>query len=344
MKALIKESNDKYGLKLCDVPKPIPADSQALIKIQAVGICGTDIHIYKNEVPTNTPLIIGHEFSGIVEDIGSNVKDIQPGDRVVSRLNIGVCGKCRACLDGNPHMCSHRTCPGFIIDGAYAEYITIETTQLIKIGNNVNYIEAALTEPMAIVAHALLERTTIEAEDNVVIFGPGPIGLIALQMAKINGAAKVIVVGTDADDALRIPAAKALGADLVINCQKENAEDIIFSATEGKGADLVVEASGATPAINLGINILRKQGRMCVLGLPNKSESTIAWRTAAEKSHDIIFNYSSSPISWNKVVSMLNRGAFKTEPIITHTSPLEAYEELFEEIAKGNVIKGVLLP
>ncbi|MCI8645188.1 MAG: alcohol dehydrogenase catalytic domain-containing protein [Firmicutes bacterium] len=344
MKALIKERSDQYGFTLCDIKRPAPADNQVLIKVKAVGICGTDVHIYKSEVSVNTPLVIGHEFSGVVEETGPGVRSVSPGDRVVSRLNIGVCGKCRACLSGNPHMCAHRTCPGFVIDGAYAEYIAMEENQLIKIGDNVDYTDAALTEPMAIVAHALLERTAVESEDNVVIFGPGPIGLIALQMAKINGAAQVIVIGADIDEALRIPAAKELGADLVINCQKEDAEKIIFEATEGKGADLVVEASGAAPAANLGIHVLRKQGRMCVLGLSEQAESRIAWRTAVEKSHDIIFSYSSSPLSWNKAVSMLNRGVFKTKPIITHTSPLENYESLFEEIARGNVIKGVLIP
>ncbi len=308
-----------------------------------MGVCGTDIHIYKGEVDTSTPVIIGHEFSGIVEETGSDVTGIQAGDRVVSRLNIGVCGKCRACLSGNPHMCEHRTCPGFKIDGAYAEYIAIEADQLLRIGDSVDYKEAALTEPMAIVAHALLERTKIEAEDTVVIFGPGPIGLIALEMAKINGAGKVIMVGTDVDEPLRVPAAKKLGADMIINAQHENVQEIIRDITGGEGADLVIEASGAAPAINQGIDILRRQGRMCVLGLPGKAESIIRWRTAAEKSLSIIFNYSSSPLSWNKAVSMLNRGAFRTDGIITHTAPLEDYEVLFEEIAKGNVIKAVFV-
>lgn len=344
MKALVKVKNGEYGFSLRNIPVPEPGTCQALIRVKAVGVCGTDVHIYKGEIDTNTPVVIGHEFSGIIEKTGAGTKWAKPGDRVVSRLNIGVCGRCRACLSGNPHMCEHRTCPGFAIDGAYAEYIAIDEKQLIKIDDKVDYKDAALSEPMAIVAHALLERTKVESEDNVVIFGPGPIGLIALQMARINGAAKVIMAGTDVDEALRMPAAESLGADRTINVQHEDIEKVVMEMTDGQGADLVIEASGAAPAINQGIKILRRQGRMCVLGLPGAPETKVLWRTAAEKSSDIVFNYSSSPISWNKAVSMLNRGVFRTEDIITHTVPLEEYSQVFEEIIKGNVIKAILIP
>lgn len=344
MKALVKEIADQNGLKLADVDKPIAGEGQALIKIEAVGICGTDVHIYSGDVQTNAPVIVGHEFSGIVEEMNSDREDIKIGDRVVSRLNIGTCGICRACITGNPHMCEHRTCPGFVIDGAYAEYIAIDAKQLIKLEDNVEFIDAAFIEPMAIVAHALLERSKVEAEDVVVIFGSGPIGLTALQMAKCNGAAKVVMVGTDVDIPMRIPAAEKLGADLVINAQHEDVNSIIEQFTEGKGADLVIEASGAEPAINTGIDILRRQGRMCVLGLPTKEKNSVKWLRASEKSLQIIFNYSSSPLSWNLAVSMLNRGAFNTKEIITEQLPLERFEEMFDKIGNGKVIKGVFIP
>lgn len=344
MEALVKERADTQGLLLKDVPKPVIKSGQALVRIGAVGVCGTDVHIYAGDVKINAPIVVGHEFSGTVEEIIADREDIKPGDKVVSRLNIGVCGICRACITGNPHMCEHRTCPGFAVDGAYAEYIAIDARQLVRLEDSVELTDAALVEPMAIVAHALFERSRIEAEDTVVIYGPGPIGLIALQMAKMNGASNVIMVGTDVDLQMRIPAAEKLGADVIINAQQQDAAQIINELTEGKGADLVIEASGAEPAINSGIDILRRQGRMCVLGLPTQDKNLIKWLRAAEKSLQIVFNYSSSPLSWNMAVSMLNRGAFRTDEIITARLPLSQFKTMFDKIAKGEIIKGVFLP
>jgi len=344
MKAIVRRDLAAEQMFLENVPVPKIKDNEALIRIKAVGVCGTDAHIYTGHVSTAIPVIIGHEFCGRVEKIGKKVTTVKVGDKIVSRLNIGVCGICRNCVTGNPHMCEHRTCPGFAIDGAYAEYINMDEKMLLKLTDNVPYEEGAVIEPMAIVAHALLERTKVEPEDFVVIYGPGPIGLIALQMVKLYGARKVVVIGTNIDEKQRMPLAKKLGADYVFNAQVKNVQEEIMKLTNNKGADLVIEASGAEPAINDGIKVLRRQGRMCVLGLPGRSDTTVAWRTATEKSLNIIFNYSSSPWSWNLVVNMVNRGAIDVKSLISHIKPLEEYKEMFEEIKDGNVIKGVLLP
>lgn len=344
MKALVRTSKEAGGFTCMDMPKPVPAADQVLIRVKAVGVCGTDVHIYTGHVDTAIPVIVGHEFSGVIESMGSAVSGLNIGDKVVSRLNIGVCGRCRACLTGNPQMCEHRTCPGFKIHGAYAEYIAIEAKQVIPLEEKVDFIDAALAEPMAIVTHALLERTKVEPEDTVVVFGPGPIGLLAQQMAQVYGASKVIVVGTDTDLPRRLPLARDLGACRVLNSQRDDVQQAVMEITGGKGVDLVVEASGAEPAINTGLELLRRQGRMCVLGLPSRDRNSIAWLRAAEKSLSVIFNYSSSPWSWNMVVSMLNRGVINTGALVTHTYPLEEYRTMFEEIKNGAVIKGVFLP
>lgn len=344
MKALVRKSLEAEQFFYEEVPKPHYKSDEALVRIKAVGVCGTDYHMWTGGVATEVPVIVGHEFCGIVEEVGADVVSVKPGDKIVSRLNVGVCGTCRPCLTGNPHMCVHRQCPGFKKDGAYAEYISIEGKQLIKLGDSVSFEEGAVVEPMAIVAHALLERTKVEPEDVVVVFGPGPIGLIAAQMAGIYGAGKVIVVGTNVDEAIRMPLAEKFGAHLVLNAQTQDIEAEIMKHTGGKGADLVVEASGAEPAINTGLKILRRQGRMCVLGLPSRPQNSIAWLTAAEKSLNIIFNYSSSPWSWNIVTSMLNRGIIDAKSLITHSYPLSEYKEMFDRIRQGEVVKGVFLP
>lgn len=344
MKAVVRTGLEAKQMELRDVPIPEINDDEALIRVKAVGVCGTDAHMYTGTQLTDIPVIVGHEFSGIVEKIGGRVGNVRVGDRVVSRLNLGVCGTCRACLTGNPHMCEHRTCPGFKLDGAYAEYIKIEAKMLVPLADSVTFEEGAVVEPMAIVTHALLQRAKVDVEDVVVVFGPGPIGLIAMQMAKLAGAAKVIMVGANSDEAKRLPLAKKLGADVVLNAQKVDVEQEVRRLNNGLGPDLVIEASGSVAAINTGIRLLRRQGRMCVLGMVPKRESTVEWLTAAEKSLLLVYNYSSSPWSWNMVTSMLARKAVDAASLISHTAPLEKFAEVFEEIARGNAVKCVLLP
>lgn len=340
MKALVRKGLGAEQFSYEEVPKPDYDESEALIRVKAVGVCGTDYHMWTGDVITEIPIIPGHEFCGIVEEVGAKVTSVKPGDTVVSRLNVGVCGTCRLCLTGNPHMCVDRECPGFKRAGAYAEYIAIDAKQLIKLDDKVSFKEGALVEPMAIVATGL-EKAKIEPEDFVVIFGPGPIGLIAIQMAKIYGASKVVVVGTNA---VRMALAEKVGADILINAKTQDVEAEIMKITKGKGADLVVEASGAESAINSGLRILRRLGRMCVLGLPSGPESNIAWLTAAEKSLSIIFSYSSAPWSWNTVTSMMARGALDVKSLITHTYPLSDYKVMFDKIKQKEVVKGVFLP
>ena len=344
MKALVRTGLEPHAFYYESVPIPQIDDNQVLIRVKAVGVCGTDFHMWTGGVKTKIPVIVGHEFSGCVEEKGKNVTNVDVGDKVVSRLNINVCGVCKPCLTGNPHMCVHRQCPGFQIDGAYAEYIAIDAKQLVKLDKNVEYEAGAFAEPFAIVTHALLERTKLEPEDVVVIFGPGPIGLIAEQLSQLYGASKVIVVGTNVDEPMRIPLAKKLGAFRVLNAQTDDVFEEVMKITHGEGVDLVIEASGAQPAINSGIDILRRQGRMCVLGLPTVEKNNIKWLTAAQKSLSVIFNYSSSPIAWNKVVSMLNRGVLDTDSLITHKVTLDRYKELFKAIEEGKVVKGMFLP
>lgn len=169
MKAIVRTGLEPEQMFLKDAPIPAVKENEALIRVKAVGICGTDAHIWSGEVKTEIPVIVGHEFSGVVEKLGAAATGLNVGDRVVSRLNIGVCGTCRNCLTGNPHMCERRACPGFKIDGAYAEYIAIDSKQLVKLADTVSFEEGAVVEPMAIVAHALLERAKVEPEDVVVV-------------------------------------------------------------------------------------------------------------------------------------------------------------------------------
>ena len=344
MKAIVRTSLEPGCMEIQERPIPEIAEDEVLIKVKAVGVCGTDLHIYNGNVVTGTDVVIGHELSGVIDKVGAKVTKVKPGERVVSRLNVGVCGTCKACLSGNPQMCEHRTCPGHWVDGAFAEYMKIDEKQLLTFSDGLSFEEAAFTEPMACVATALLERTKVMPEDIVVVFGPGPIGLLAAQMAKIYGASKVIVVGTAPDKELRLPLAKKLGADMTFVSGEDDVEKILSDLTNGEGIDLAVDCSGAAPAINSCLRMLRKLGRMCVIGLPGRREIPIEWKTAAEKSLEVIFSYSSTPTSWNTCLSMLERGAIDVKSMISHKVGLEDFKEVFAATGRGEVIKAIIEP
>lgn len=344
MKAIVRTSLEPGSMEVQERPIPEIKENEVLIKIKDVGVCGTDLHIYNGTVVTGTDVVIGHELSGVIEKTGSGVTEFKPGDRVVSRLNVGVCGTCKACLSGNPQMCEHRTCPGHWVDGAFAEYMKIDDRQLLKFSDKISFEEAAFTEPMACVATALVERAQVKPEELVVVFGPGPIGLLAAQMAKIYGASKVIVVGTPADKEKRLPLAKKLGADLTLVSGEDDVEKIIADMTCGEGADLCVDCSGAAPAINSCLRMLRRLGRMCAIGLPGRREIPIEWKTAGEKSLDLIFSYSSSPTSWNLCLSMLERGAINVKSMISHKVHLDDFVDVVEATKRGEVIKAIIEP
>jgi L-iditol 2-dehydrogenase len=344
MKAVVKLKRGKGNIALMDVEKPVCGERDVLIRIRAVGVCGTDYHIYTDEYDTCPPMIVGHEFSGEIVEVGKEVKNLKIGERVVCEVSVNTCGVCRYCKTGNYQICPSKKAPGTHIDGAYAEFIKMPPHLVHKIPDNVTFEEAALVEPSAIVAHSLLERTKIEPEDFVVVMGPGPIGLLAAQMARIYGARAVMVVGTDIDKNLRLPLANKLKADYVVNASETDIVQKVLEMTNGMGADLVVECSGAAPAINAGIELLRKHGRMCVIGIPGPEKIQINWKKAVLKAINVIFNFSSSSLSWDLVLSMLNRNVLDVKSLISHKEPLENWETVFKEIEKGNVIKAVLIP
>lgn len=344
MKAVVKTKPGKNYLEIQDMIKPTISSNEVLISVKAIGVCGTDVHIYTGEFPTDTPIIIGHEFSGEIVEIGDCVKNFSKGDRIIAELSVNSCGTCKFCKKSMFHMCASKKAPGININGCYAEYIVLPESVLHKIPENVSYEEAAIVEPAAIVTYALVERTKIEPEDFVVIMGPGPIGLIGLQLAKCYGASKVMVVGRDEDEHTRLKMAEEFGADYIVNSSKENVKKSIDEITKGYGADLVVECSGAQGAINTGIDILRKQGRMCVIGLPGPESIEVEWKKAGFKALNIMFSYSSSSNSWETVISLLNRKAINLRNLINYRESLLNYQDIFDQTIKGNVVKGVLFP
>ena len=344
MKAVIKEKKGIDNIVYKEVPIPEISDNEVLIKIKAAGICGTDIHIFNDEYPYWPPVILGHEFSGVIEKVGEKVKYFKVGDRVTSEPHQKVCGFCKYCRLGLIHLCSEKRSPGWGINGAMTSYISLPERLLHKLPENISYLEGTVIEPVSTVTHAVIERGKISPEDFVVVIGPGPIGLIAAQIAKAVGAKKVAIVGINIDKEYRLKIAEELGIDYVINAEEINLNEFILSKTRNLGADMVVECSGSEAGINQSIDLLSKNGKLAVMGMSGKEYLSLKWNEAVFKELNIYTSLSSTYTSWELVISMLEENKINLLKIISHKFPLSRHREAFNIIMERKGLKVVLIP
>lgn len=341
MLALVKTERGEGFVSLEERPTPTYGEDEVLVRVAFGGICGTDIHILHDQFTYYPPVILGHEFSGVVEAVGDKVTLYKKGDAVVGEPHNKACGKCYLCRNGHIQNCMDKRSIGWGIDGCFTTYVVMPEKLLHKVPTGLSLREAAMAEPAAIVAHQLLERARVTPGDNVVIMGVGPIALLAAQMARIAGAGKIILCGCTGDIDYRLKIADELNCyDLFIDVLKEDASSIIMKET-GIGADLVVEASGAGSAIRTGIRVLRKWGRMCAIGMTAAPTVEIPWNEAMMKVIDVQFNMSSSYGGWNIALSLMASGRLNVAPMIG-TRPLTEWKEAFADLETGKAMKLLL--
>ncbi len=242
----------------------MPKADEALVKVMACGVCGTDVHIFCGDegcFPTPQGTVLGHEFAGIVEAVGENVKDIKPGDRVCIDPN-QLCGKCYYCRSGIGHFCEEMRGIGTGVDGGFAEFCAVPSSQLYKIGDNTTYEMAAMAEPVACCVHGI-DMCNISCGDTVAVIGGGMIGMIMLQLAKISGAGKLIMIEPVAE---KREVAKNLGADLCIDPIKEKVADVL-SHNNIERISCVIECVGKTATMEQAIEIAGKNSVVMMFGL-----------------------------------------------------------------------------
>lgn len=342
MKALVKYAPGAHGMEIRDVPMPEPENGEALVKVASVGVCGTDLKIQEGKFETTVPVILGHEFSGIITKAPAD-SGFAEGDRVLCEQHFFACGSCYYCSSGQRQWCRHKRSPGYASDGAFAEYIAAPLSLLHRLPEHVTMDEAAIVEPMGIAAFAMLERCTIQPEDTVLLLGCGPIALLALQMAKAAGAAKVMVTGIDADEKRRFALAKAFGAHITINAQKEDVAQAVMDVTGGLGADVVADFSGAASAILQGLRLVRKGGRFLACGMP-PGDIAIPWSELVLRAISVIFSYSANYMSWRRCLSYIERGVVRLDAFTENTFPLTRWVEAFDCARGGEALKAIIHP
>ena len=268
MKALQKTDRGPGSLRLRDVAEPMCGPGQVKIQIKSAGICGSDLHIARDEfpVPSRPPVTLGHEIAGIVEEVGSGVRRARVGDRVTVFPSVSVtCGYCRFCRTGYYALCDQRIGSGVSVDGGFARFCVVRDDQVFLLPDSIEVGLGALTEPLACSVQAVSDLAHVEPGDLVVISGPGPVGLLTLQLAKAQGA-KVIVAGV-ARDEHRLAAARQMGADLTVNVEEDNLTEVARSLSGGYGADFAFECAGDARSLTECIDSLRKLGTCVMLGI-----------------------------------------------------------------------------
>lgn len=344
MRALVKVARGKDQIEMRQLPVPEVREKTVLVQVKAAGICGSDIKIFHDDHPYFPPVVLGHEFSGEIVQIGKGVEGWAVGDRIVPEVHGYVCGICRFCLSGEKHVCPSKRALGWGIDGGFAEYVAVPAWLLHRIPEGVSYEEVALVEPMAIAVHGILERARVEPEDFVVILGCGPLGLMGLQMAKAEGASRVVITGIEQDEKIRLPVARDLGADHVINVQKTDPVELVMKETKGIGADLVVDLSGAPDAIRQGLEMVRTHGRFLAIGIPATPEVSIPWKNLIFRAPHVVFHFSSCYTSWERCLSMLSNGKVNVRPLISKIMDMNDWREGLRMAESGEAIKVLLRP
>lgn len=342
MLAIRKVSRGIGNIEVSDVPVPHAGPGQVIIQVDSAGICGTDLHIYFDEFETYPPVTIGHEVAGRIVEIGANVKGWKEGDRVTTETYFYTCGECLNCRRGRRNLCPQRRSIGSKQDGAFAEFLLTPASNLIRIPDELDLESAALTEPLACTVHGVLGTAGVRAGDNVVIAGPGPIGLLALQLAKVAGA-KVIMIGTD-QDLERLKLAKQLGADEVINVQETtNILDRITDSFCGGGADVVIECSGAPPAAKTLTDVASRGARFCQMGLYGKP---ILFDQDAVCYKELVVTGTNASVTpaWTRAVKLLVERKVDAHRLITHRFAIAEWDRALEVVKGKEGVKVILKP
>lgn len=346
--ALIK-TEPKPGIKLGEIAVPEISPEEVLIRVKAVGICGSDVHIYEwtpgyEHLTKYMPVVLGHEFAGEVVEVGSQVSGFRQGDRVTSEVG-RTCGHCIYCVTGKANLCDQKLGLGRIgleRKGAMTEYVVSHNSLLHKIPDRVSFEEAAMSEP-ATVALSALEQIKIFPGDPVVIMGTGPIGLILAQGAKAAGAWPIVVTGLSHDkDRLRL--AKSLGADETIDVEKEDPVEKVKGMTGGLGASFIFEGSGSGKGFNQGLEMLRKGGELVAVGIyPEKISVDVTYKLVREMR---VFRGVSggTRLAWQRVLNLMASSQIRVAPLITHRLPLKQAEEGFRACLEKKAVKVILFP
>lgn len=340
MLALRKMALGDPRLVLQEVPEPDLRPGHVILDVAAAGICGTDVHIRHDEYRSDPPVTLGHEVAGTIAALGAGVTGWNVGDRVTTETYFSSCGRCPPCRTGRPNLCAQRRSIGSFEDGGFAAKLLTPATNLHALPDALAFPEAALIEPLACVVRGVLELGRLDAGDRVAIAGPGPIGLLTLQVAKAAGT-RAVVLGTAAD-AARLVLAERLGADATLAVESDGLGERVNEALGGP-PDVVIECSGAPAAAAMLAGLVAKSGRFVQMGLFGRPV-TIDLDLVCYKELRLSGSFATTPSSWYRALALAGTGAVSLAGIVGATYPLREWAQAFAAVEARLPGKVLLVP
>jgi L-iditol 2-dehydrogenase len=331
MKGVAKLEPGAWHVAYAERPEAIAGAGEVVLELLAAGICGTDLHIEAGEYPCVPPVTLGHELCGVVAELGPGVDSSWAGARVTAETFFSTCGVCRWCLAGRPSICPLRASVGTHVDGAFAPRIRMPARNLHRVPDSLSDRAAAICEPLACVCNSLSDPPSVDARDEVLVIGPGAIGLLAAQVARANGG-RVHVRGAATDEA-RLELARGLGFET-------STADRPF---DGDAPDVVVECSGAGPAIATALEVITRAGTLVQMGLRG-APVTVPYDEICFKELRVRSGFAANPIAWRRAMGLLAEGTIQLESLISGAAELPDFARAFVQSRAAEGVKFVLVP
>lgn len=337
MRAVEKSAPGPEHVRLVEKAIPDPGAMQVRLEVIGAGVCGTDLHIVEGGFASYPPVTMGHEVAGIVRAVGPGVEDSWIGARVSCETFYSTCGVCPWCRDGRPNLCPDRRSIGSGADGGFARFLVLFVSQLHRVPAHIDDHAAALCEPLACVCQSLCNPNVVNPGDDVLIIGPGTMGLLAAQVARACGG-QVLVVGIDKDHR-RLDKASEMGFRVALAGNRT----AMTALGDGHGPHVVIECSGSGAAMSTGLEVVRRGGRYVQIG-QTADPVTVPLALVSFKEISITGGFASTPASWRRAIALLEQRLVALEPLVSDIASLEDWERVFADTSEARGIKFVFDP
>jgi L-iditol 2-dehydrogenase len=336
--AVVNFAPQEYGVELREIPRAVIDEDQVLLEVKAVGVCGSDLHLWTNHHnwKINYPVVLGHEFCGRIAQVGKRVTGWKEGDRAISETAAVVDPDSPLTRQGLYNLDPARRGYGATIDGAMRRFVAVPSRILHRMPEAMSFEQAALTEPCCVAFNAVVHNARIKPGDRVIVLGPGPIGLLCAAIARLCGAV-VAVVGLKRDH-IRLEVARSYGCDVLVDNQLDWAR-----ARDGLGADGVIEATGVSAALESALELVRPAGWISKVGW-GPQPLNFSLDTLVQKNITLQGSFSHNWPIWERVIELIATKQLDVAPIIGGVWPLQQWHDAFEEMHSGRIVKAVLIP
>lgn len=336
--AVVNFAPEKGSVEVREIAVPIIGDDDVLLEVVNVGVCGSDLHQWTadHSWPVNYPVVLGHEFGGLIAALGKNVSVWKEGDRVVSETAAIINPNSPMSKTGLYNLDPDRKGFGYGVNGAMTRYVRVPARCLHRVPTHLSFEEACLTEPCCVAYNSVAVNSSVKPGDRVIVIGPGTIGILCAAVARICGA-EVAVVGLESDK-LRLDIAKKYGCETIIGDATEWAKD-----RDGLGADLIVDAAGASITLKMALQWVRPNGQITKVGW-GPQPLGFSLDPLVQKNVTLKGSFSHNWPIWERVIALLASGSLNVKPIIGGVWAIDQWKEAFEKMHHGEVVKSVLKP